>query len=159
MEKVGSKFENHCFKEQVRLLGFVLNLLQSCFLFPFLFFFFQTCFLKLNISYHNLGFAFHLPCKSCYSNSSKMNQMRNLLRFFCREQELVFLPLTWSCLLLAPCASSSFLGDFLILGSDRIFSAMQGLGPIVNKPHSATKEVTYRQGGKEIMSQQQMSVS
>lgn len=39
MEKVGSKFENHCFKEQVRLLGFVLNLLQSCFLFPFLFFF------------------------------------------------------------------------------------------------------------------------
>ena len=58
-----------------------------------------------------------------------------------------------------PCASSSFLGDFLRLGGDRIYSAMQGLGPIVNKPHTATKEVTYRQGGKEIMSQRQMSVS
>lgn len=113
-------------------------------------------FLKLNISYHcNLCFTIHLPCKSCYSDSSKMS---NLLSMYCMEWELVS-PFRMIMFTYYPRLPVSFPG-----GSQRdpewlcILSAMHGLSPIVNKLHSATREVNYWWGGRGIARLLQISI-
>lgn len=113
-------------------------------------------FLKLNISYHrDLCFAIRLPWKSCYSDSSKMS---NLLSMYCMEWEPVS-PLRMIMFTYYPRLPVSFPG-----GSQRdpewlcIRSAMHGLSPIVNKPHSATREVNYWRGGRGIAKLLQISV-
>lgn len=78
------------------------------------------------------------------SISSERNGMPSVGRFYCIE-ELLSPSLVWSCwlpilLLLLPsgCQPEAPGGC--------VCCAVQGLDPIVHKPHSAAEEVTYWQG-------------